>query len=294
MNKIAVVDLSWVMHRYRHAYEDLACIINGERIPTGHIYGTYHFIKDLSENYKRVILAVDSNPIFRKEILPTYKSNRHPATPDKFKSYNIHDNLNDVLILCTSFDNVFYVKEEGYEADDIIGALIKKADSDWDFYFCDNDILQNIGEYNLCVSFGKELTVGKSFDRREYIKKKYDLDLDYLPILWKVVKGDSGDCIPIGIERFPTKILQELCKNEIFNSNEVSFEDCVKILKSYNNYTLKIKEAINALSDEKSDLYRKLKKNYFLVKPMYIEKIKRQKMEGNIDEIFQKFKIRNI
>lgn len=294
MNKIAVVDLSWVMHRYRHAYEDFSCIIAGERIPTGHIYGTYHFIKDLSENYKKVILAVDSNPTIRKELLPTYKSNRHQATPDKFKSYNVHDDLNDILILCTSFENVFYVKEEGYEADDIIGTLIKKSDIDWDFYFCDNDILQNIGVYNLCVEFGKELTVGKLFSRREYIKKKYDLDLNYLPVLWKVIKGDSGDCIPIGIERFPTKILKELCENEIFNSNEVSFEDCVSVLKSYNYYTPKIKEIIKKLDDKNSDVFGKLKLNYLLVKPMYIEKIKRQKMEGDIFSIFKKFNIRNI
>ena len=61
MNKIAVVDLSWVMHRYRYAYEDLSCKISGKRIPTGHIYGTYVFVKHLSSKYKRVILAVDSN-----------------------------------------------------------------------------------------------------------------------------------------------------------------------------------------------------------------------------------------
>ena len=294
MNKIAVVDLSWVMHRYRHAYEQLSCMINGERIPTGHIYGTYHFVKDLSENYKKVILAVDSNPTLRKEILPTYKSNRHKESPDKFQSYNIHNDLNDILTVCTSFDNVFYVKEEGFEADDIIGTLIKKSDEDWDFYFCDNDILQNIGVYNLCVSAGKELKVGERVSRKEYILKKYELDLDYLPILWKLIKGDSGDCIPIGIERFPTKILKELCKDKVFNSNDVSFEDCIKVLKSYNNYTPKIKESVNKLGDKKSELYEKLRLNYLLVKPMYIEKIKRRKMEGNTKSIFRKFNIKNI
>jgi hypothetical protein len=46
MNKITVVDLSWVMHRYRYAYEDLSCKISGKRIPTGHIYGTYVFVKN--------------------------------------------------------------------------------------------------------------------------------------------------------------------------------------------------------------------------------------------------------
>ena len=117
MNKIAVVDLSWIMHRYRHAHEELSCIIDGKRVPTGHIYGTYTFIKDLSSKYKRVILAVDSNPTIRKEILPTYKSNRHKEIKDEFTDYRIHQDDDAVIILCTSFENVYYVKEEGYEAD---------------------------------------------------------------------------------------------------------------------------------------------------------------------------------
>ena len=145
MNKIAVVDLSWIMHRYRHAHEELSCIIEGKRVPTGHIYGTYTFIKDLSSKYKRVILAVDSNPTIRKEILSTYKSNRKKEVVDEFRASQIHQDDDAVITLCTSFEKVYYVKEDGYEADDIIGTLILKADKDWDFYFRDNDILQNIG-----------------------------------------------------------------------------------------------------------------------------------------------------
>lgn len=294
MNKIAVVDLSWIMHRYRHAHEELSCIIDEKRVPTGHIYGTYTFIKDLSSKYKRVILAVDSNPTIRKEILSTYKSNRHKEIKDEFIDYRIHQDDDAVITLCTSFENVYYVKEEGYEADDIIGTLILKADNDWDFYFRDNDILQNIGTYNLCVSFEKDLTLGEIVDIREHIKRKYELDLDYLPLLWKVIKGDSGDCIPIGFERFPTKILKELCLDERLHSNYVSFDTCVDILTSYKNYTGKTKEAIEKLKDKNSDLYKKLEINYKLVKPMYLEKIKRQKMEGDISKIFSKFNIKNI
>lgn len=294
MNKIAVVDLSWVMHRYRHAYENFSCMINGKRTPTGHVYGTYHFVKDLSENYKKVILAVDSEPTIRKKILSTYKSNRHKKDDKEFEHYNIHQDLNDILTICTSFENVFYIKEDGYEADDIIGTLICQADNYWDFYFHDNDILQNIGTYNLCVSFGRDLIIGEIIDRSKHIYNKYGLNFDYLPVLWKVIKGDAGDCIPIGIERFPTKILQELCKDERFNDNNVTFETCLEILKSYKNYTPKIKSLIEQLKDEESDLYKKLKINYKLVKPMYLKKIKRMKMEGDIRKIFSKFNIKNV
>lgn len=293
MNKIAVVDLSWIMHRYRHAYEYFSCVINGEKRPTGHIYGTYHFVKDLSEKYKRVLLAVDSNPTIRKAILKTYKSNRNDNNKSDFAHYSVHNDLNDVLTVCTSFKNVHFIKEEGYEADDIIGTLILKADKDWDFYFHDDDILQNIGEYNLMVSFGKDLVVGELTDRRQHLKEKYKLDLNYLPVLWKIIKGDSGDCIPIGIERFPTKILKELCLDSRLNDNNVNFETCVEIIKSYKNYTGKIKEVIDQLKNKNSDLYKKLEINYKLVKPMVIEKIKRQKLDGDIMQVFEKYNIRD-
>ena len=294
MGKIAVVDLSWVMHRYRHAHEELSCMIDGKRIPTGHIYGTYHFVKDLSEKYKRVILAVDSNPTIRKEILSTYKSNRHKEVVDEFRDYDIHKDLNDILAICTNFNNVFYIKEDGYEADDIIGTLIRNADNEWDFYFRDDDILQNIGTYNLCVSFGKDFNVGYPIDRKQHILEKYEIDRNYLPLLWKVVKGDSGDCIPIGIERFPVKILKELCKDERLNTNDVKFEDCIDILKSYKEYTPKVKETIKQLDDTESDLYKKLFINYRLVKPMCLNNIERRKMAADTAAIFSKFSIKDI
>ena len=65
-------------------------------------------------------------------------------------------------------------------------------------------------------------------------------------------------------------------------------------MTSYKNYTGKTKEAIEKLKDKNSDLYKKLEINYKLVKPMYLEKIKRQKMEGDIRKIFSKFNIKNI
>ena len=293
-NKIAVIDLSWVMHRYRHAYDSLSCTLNGKTIPTGHIYGTYTFVKGISQQYKKVILAIDSNSTYRKEILPTYKSNRKKNSGDEYADYDIHQDTNDILALCCSLSNVYYIKEEEFEADDIIGTLIRQADTTWDFYFHDDDILQNIGQYNLCVSFGKDIYIGPVTDRRSHIVDKYGIDKDYLPLLWKVVKGDSGDCIPIGIERFPSKILQELCLDERFNKNNVSFEECVDVITGYTKYSDKMKETVKQLRDKNSELYKKLETNYKLVKPVYLTSLRRQKMEADTASIFSKYNIRNV
>lgn len=294
-DKIAVVDFSWCLHRFRHAYNDLSYEVDGKVIPTGHIYGTFKFINELSDSYKRVILAVDSNPTIRKEILSSYKSNRKKEETESFENYDVHKDSDNVLALCCSLGNVLYIKEDGYEADDIIGTLIRKANKDWDFYFRDDDILQNVGEYNLCVTFGKEIHTGHPVSIRNHLVKKYGLDLDSLPILWKIVKGDSGDCIPIGIERFPTKILQKLCLDKKVQGNNVSFEAVIEVLLSaMDSYGPKVKEAVGQLRNSSSELYRKLEINYKLVKPMILDAMERRVMkDSSIEEIFKLYGLKN-
>lgn len=294
INKIAVLDLSWCMHRYRHANEDLSAIVDGVKIPTGHIYGTYKFVKWLSDNYKRVLLAVDSKPTIRKEILSTYKSNRVKNTGDPFMDYPIHKDDNNILAICTSLENVYYIKCDGYEADDIIATLIKNANREWDFYFHDDDILQTKGIYNLCVSYDMTPKTGSPVSRSEHIEKKYGLLMkDYLPMIWKIIKGDSGDCIPIALERFPTKDLIEICSvNNI--TSESSFEEIISAIKSH-EYKGVWKERIKDIENKGSDSYKKLYLNYELVRPRFLENMERKKFEvENLQSIFNKYCIKKI
>ena len=292
MGTIAVVDLSWVMHRYRHANADLSIIRDGQKVPTGHIYGTYKFVKDLSEKYKRVILCVDSKPTIRKEILSTYKSNRHKEIGDPFEDYNIHQDKDNILKLCTNLDNVYYTKKDGYEADDIIASYILLANTNWDFYFHDDDILQTKGTYNLCVSFDQQPKTGSPIDRTEHLDKKYNLFMfDYLPMIWKVIKGDSGDCIPIGLLRFPIKELIQICIESKITT-ESSFEEIISALKNH-KYTSKTwQERINNLKEDTED-YNNLLLNYKLVRPYFIKDLTREKMSSdNTEEVFKYYQIR--
>ena len=291
MAKIAVVDLSWVMHRYRHAFDNLSCIIDGKEIPTGHVYGAYKFVKDLvNKGYKRIILAVDSNPTIRKEILPTYKNNRK-SEDNSYETYDIHKDLDNILKMCTFLESVYYFKKDGYEADDIIASFIKKANENWDFYFRDDDILQTKGTYNLMVQFGQNTEVGTLCDRKAHIQKKYGLELDYLPVIWKIIKGDAGDCIPIAIPRFPTKNLLEICNKHDF-SEIPSFEKIIDWLGEI-EYTGKMKEVMKDIKNENSDVYKNLKLNYSLVTPLYLTDMKLEKSETNsLDSIFSRYNIR--
>ena len=291
MSRIAVVDLSWVMHRYRYAFNNLSCVVDGKEIPTGHVYGAYKFVKDLeNKGYNRIILAVDSKPTIRKDILSSYKENRKKAD-DSFETYDIHKDLNNILAMCTSLEPVYYVKREGYEADDIIASFIKKANKNWDFYFRDDDILQTKGTYNLMVQFDKDMSVGSLCDRTEHIQKKYGLNLDYLPVIWKIIKGDTGDCIPIAIPRFPTKTILEICNKYDF-SDIPSFEEIISMLSSI-EYTGKMKETMSGLKDENSDIYKNLKLNYSLVCPLYLKDLGLVKFKcDSLSSVFSRYNIK--
>jgi len=211
MAPVAIVDLSWVLYLFRRSYKDVARIdASGRYNPAGHVYGTIRVIQELSNQYKAVILAVDSRSKHRYELLPGYKAGRHSPTGDPYEDYPIMSDLLNILKICTFRSNVFYIKHEGLESDDIIASwlAVSAADDKKELfcYFNDADILQTPGRYHWFRSFREPET-----DRRGYIKGKFGLDLDYLPVWWKAVRGDRSDRIPSAVPRFPSKGLVSIC-----------------------------------------------------------------------------------
>jgi len=243
---VALIDLSWVLYKFRFYYKG-SCrhTPEGQIYPTGHVYGTINIIHELAQHFKAIILCVDSHAPHRYEALPTYKSGRHASTGDPFEDYKINTDLLNILKLCTYDKNVYYIKHEGMESDDIIASWIATAGDKWDLYcyFNDNDILQTKGVYHWFKSFNEP-----EVDRETYIKDKFGLDLDYLPIWYKVVRGDSSDGIPASIPRFPTRRLVSIC--------EASDKDCFGIgwfyeqagLIDYDLEVVKDRDVIEAVS----------------------------------------------
>ena len=243
-HSVALVDLSWALYKYRHYYKN-TCRISyrvdsisphkEEMIPTGHVYGTINTIQQLASQYKAVILAVDSKAHERYEVLPTYKAGRHVPSGDPYDDYPIMTDLMNILKICTFQKNVFYIKHEGLESDDIIASWISYSiwTKNWDMYcyFNDVDILQTIGEYHWCRSFHEP-----PVDRESYIKDKFGLDLMVLPIWWKVIRGDPSDGIPSSIPRFPGKKLIELCmRGELLGASLESFLKALGMVTTLTN-----------------------------------------------------------
>ena len=213
MIPIAIVDTAWVVYKFRQYYKDNCRVDDkGQYFPTGHVYGTINIVQQLTSHYKAVILAVDSLSYDRFQILPGYKSGRHSPTGNPYEDYKVMTDLLNILKLCTYHDRVFYIKHEGMESDDILASWIAGSVFDdvreLSCYFNDVDILQTPGRYHWFRSFHEP-----EVDRVSYIKEKFGFEMDYLPVWWKVVRGDRSDGIPSSIPRYPSKKLVQLCSS---------------------------------------------------------------------------------
>jgi 5'-3' exonuclease len=264
----AVVDLSWAMYTFRHSYKDMCrVVLQGESqvmLPTGHVYGTLRVVQELAFQYRAVILAVDSPAPHRLEALPTYKSGRRQPTGDLFQDYKIMTDLLNILKIATAQSNVFYVKHEGLEADDLIASLLAASEGDskeWSAYFNDNDILQARGRYHWFRSFHEP-----EVDRRAYLEGKYGVALDFLPIWYKVIRGDSSDRVPNVIPRFPSKKLAQLCMDLAWVTDLDQAMSYLSAMELSNSFRWVSEQA----GSQESELYQGMKRNHTVVCPRLV------------------------
>lgn len=253
--KVVAVDLSGVMHANKHSLRDLVTkrVINGVEtlVPTGHVFGTLRTVVGLASQTDLVILCADSYSKKRKAIIPSYKEGRDKT------GYNIYNDLYSILNLCTYIKNVVYVKETDLESDDLINSLVRiysqKSDVQFIIYGVDNDLFQTPAKFLVSSSLIDGYI--QYTDLRGYIEKKYELNLPYLPIWYKVLKGDPSDKIPNASPRYPKNKIIQICMDL---RDTQSFDSFIEYLVKNNH---------EALLKNKEQLY----KNYQVVMPFYVE-----------------------
>ena len=119
---IFLIDGSSQMYRAYHAIRDLH---GPDGQPTNAVYGFVTMLRKLIADHKPALIAAAfdlKGPTFRNEIASDYKANR-PKTPDDLISQIalIHD-------ACEAL-GVPVLTQAGFEADDIIGTLVKQRAS---------------------------------------------------------------------------------------------------------------------------------------------------------------------
>jgi DNA polymerase-1 len=198
-----------LVHRAYHALPPLSVSRTGE--PTGAVYGFVSMLLKVLADFKPThwAIALDSPaPTFRHETFEEYKAQR-PPVPDELKIQ-----INRVKELIKAF-NIPSYEVPGYEADDILGTICKKAGErgiDTIIVTGDTDTLQLVSPHVrvLTPKPGKRFSDTQLYDEAA-VRERYELEPEQLADL-KGLKGDPSDNIPgvpgIG-EKTATKLIKE-------------------------------------------------------------------------------------
>lgn len=203
-------------------------------IPSWAVYGFFKSIFDLLKNKNlspdAIAVAFDvSHRTFRVEKFPEYKSNRS-SMPDPMKVQMdlIYEGLK-------AFNIPIYTKE-GYEADDVIGTISKKA--------CElgHKVLILTGDQDAFQLVDKEGCVKVILPTKgELVEYNWDKIFEKLGVYpdqvvdYKALRGDTSDCIP-GIKGIGEKTAQKLLDK--YKNLENILADCENIPENAVRYKI--------------------------------------------------------
>jgi len=199
MKKIYLVDVSSMFFRAFYAIRPLS---STQGVPVNAVYGFISMIVKLFKEKKpdHMLFCYDrKEPSFRKDIYNDYKANRTTMPDDLQVQMPYLRQVADLL-------GIADFEAPGYEADDIIGTVAKKAEAEGYQVFIvsgDKDFSQLVSENIFLYDTMKEYVY-----TREAIKEKHGVYpeqfIDYLAIT-----GDTSDHIP-GVAGIGPKGAQKL------------------------------------------------------------------------------------
>ena len=169
-------------------------MINSKGADMSILFGFTKYILELIDKERPTHLAVAFDPpggTFRHEMYPEYKGTRS-ETPQL-----VIDALEPLCELCTAMGfPVLMVK--GYEADDVIGSMAKRAEKEgFDVYMVtpDKDYGQLISDHIIQFKPGKSGTESELIDRQK-VCEKYGINTPEQVIEILTICGDTSDNVP--------------------------------------------------------------------------------------------------
>ncbi len=188
--KIMLIDGNSLLYR---AFYALPLLQTSQGIFTNGVYGFFTMFNRVvaEEKPSHIVVAFDkSRDTFRREIYQAYKANRS-APPDELKGQ--FGLLREVL----KARNIVYLEADGYEADDIIGTLCRKAvekGMETVVVTGDGDTLQLVSEQVSVIMTRKGISEIEKYDPAK-VKEKWEVGPEQMKDI-KGLMGDSSDNIP--------------------------------------------------------------------------------------------------
>ena len=208
MKKLFLIDAYAIIYRAYYAFIRNPRI-NSKGLNTSAIFGFVNTLEDVLKREKPTHIAVAFDPkgkTFRHEAYEQYKAQRE-ATPEDIRlAVPIIKNLIKAY-------NIPVLEVPGYEADDVIGTMAKKAEQAGFEVFMltpDKDYGQLVSDY--IFMYRPKHTGGFEVMGPDEVKNKYELDSHDQVIDLLGLMGDASDNIPgcpgVG-EKTAVKLLKE-------------------------------------------------------------------------------------
>lgn len=192
MKKIILIDGNNLMFRsyYATMYSGSA-LKNSSGFPTNALYGFVSMINKIIDEEHPTYMAVafDIGKNFRHEKYPNYKAGRRETPEDLLKQMPVAREILKAM-------GIVYLEKENYEADDIIGTIVKMCLEDKEF---DSTIVSSDKDLLQLINNETDVKLLKQKDFIRYDEKTFVKDYGIKPINiidLKALAGDSSDNIP--------------------------------------------------------------------------------------------------
>jgi len=218
-------------------------LINSKGVNTSAVFGFVNTLNKLIDDEKPDFIAVafdTSEPTFRHKQFPDYKATRE-AMPDDLRPQI--DKIKEVI----SAYNIPMIEQHGFEADDIIGTLVKRAEKEGVMSFMvtsDKDYMQLINK-NIKMYKPARSVLGSKVAEIEVIgadgvKAKFGVGPDKVTDILALM-GDKVDNVP-GIKGIGEKTASALIQE--YGSIENLYKNIEKVTKP------KLKENLITYKDD--------------------------------------------
>ena len=224
MEKLVLIDGHSILNRAFYGVPDLS---NSAGLHTNAVYGflniLFKILEEEQPDYLTVAFDVHA-PTFRHEIYQAYKGTRKPMPEELREQVPVMKEVLSAMGICL-------VEKAGYEADDILGTLAKRAEKDGmevSLVSGDRDLLQ-IATDHIKIRIPK--TKGGKTEIEDYyagdVEKRYQVTPGQFIDL-KALMGDTADNIP-GVPKVGEKTATELLLQ--FSSLQNLYEHVEEVTK---------------------------------------------------------------
>lgn len=184
---LLLIDGNAIIHRAFYAIPQTFRTSSGT--PTNAVYGFLTMLNKAMVDFHpdNVIICYDTpKPTFRKKLFKKYQAHRPKLSDELVVQIPYIKEMVDKA-------GIIQIEKEGYEADDLIGTLVKKYKHDYKILILtgDKDIMQLIDENVFVISPQTGLSTIKLYDREE-VKNKLGVTPEEIPDL-KGLMGDPSD-----------------------------------------------------------------------------------------------------